>query len=154
SSFGVGERVLARHEGEARLASRYAFNVTALTRSLSGVYQGLALLALVAGIWLVSGQSSNELSSLGAVIVLLLRALNYGQSFQMAQHNVNENLPFVDQVRQQIDAYHAEERRAGATPLPTMSGLSFDGVTFSHGEGPPALHDVSFEISAGEAIGV
>jgi ATP-binding cassette, subfamily B, bacterial len=153
TTTGTQQPMLRRIGQRSAEASRRYFNQIAITRSLSGTYQSVALLALVLALWFVSGRDVGDVTSLGAMIVILIRALSYSQAFQSAQHSVNEQLPFAQGIQEQVKSYRAVERRAGDRHFDSLVSLQLDHVSFAYGD-EPVLVDLDVSIDAGEAIGV
>ena len=90
--FGVqGEaasRVDALIEENESAARRLAF----IRGMVPAIYNGLAYLALVGAIGVVAAVGGVSLASVGAVILIMLRSLSYGQAMQTSITSVNAAL--------------------------------------------------------------
>ena len=107
--FGVQRqterRVSALLEQNAVSGRRLAF----LSGLVPAVYTGLAYLALVAGLAMVSAIDSANLTAVSAVMLIMLRSLSYGQSLQTSSATIQSSLPFLESLGQELARY---ERRA------------------------------------------
>lgn len=156
-AFGQGKTYGARLAEKARALSDNTFwvlSITLLTRGMSdlGIALGAAL-ALVLGAWRVM---NGEMSVETLLIVLMagteifrplrdLRSvLHKGMLGQSAAHNVHALMDA------QTDLPHAGSEPAKAL-APT---LAFEAVSFSYPGGRMAHNGLSFEVRAGERVGV
>lgn len=151
--FGVGDRLLSRLR-ELTLAIRRRYLTTIFLGSLApGIYYGLVLLLLVSGLAILTATASGRAVSLGAAVLLLVRAANYGQMVQGQYQSWKQQAPFLAQLFASEQRYRLSREVRGCTSLSRVPAIAFDGVSYTYGRGP-ALQDVSFEVEAGEAIGV
>jgi ATP-binding cassette subfamily B protein len=153
--FGVGA---AQREQAADLATAVEssfYRTQLLSRLVPGVYQStiyLLVLAALAGIYTTTG--GTQIASLGAVVLLLVRAGTYGQQAQSAYQSLRQTLPYLDRLRQAEERYAASTPAPGELPLEEVRILTFEKVCFAYEPGQPALSDVDFAIAGGEAIGI
>lgn len=134
---------------------RSAFFRTMLTARLIGsVYQSLVILLLVAGLALLYMIRVGDLAALGAVVLMLVRVSAYGQQIQSANHLLIQTLPYVTRMNDTVTRYRASAPIEGDQPLGHIRGIAFDHVDFAYVPGRPVLHDVCFELEAGEAVGI
>jgi ABC-type multidrug transport system fused ATPase/permease subunit len=152
--FGTGPGAFAKtaqlHHEQAREYQRSRF-LLLLTPHL---YQGAALLVLIAGIGLVSVTSSSSVTGIGAVVLLLLRAFGYGQQVQSSYQHLNDTVPFIDRIRRQRDLYLANPADVGRRPLTRIGQLRLDRVGYEYLPGHPVLREVTVTIEPGQAIGI
>jgi ABC-type multidrug transport system fused ATPase/permease subunit len=87
-------------------------------------------------------------------MLLLLRALTYGQQTQNLFQTLNDLLPSLDHVGHRIDLYLASPSPTGTTPVPSIKRLELDRVDYEYLPGRPVISGVSGTIEAGEAIGI
>lgn len=125
-----------------------------LIRLAPGIYQsaiflfvGIALLALYA-----SGTS--QVASLGAVVLLLVRASSYGQAAQSAYQGVRQAAPYLERVRETQRRYLENSAARGERALSQVKCIAFRAVSFSYEQARPVLDDISFDVAAGETIGI
>ncbi|MGH9209398.1 MAG: ABC transporter ATP-binding protein [Acidimicrobiales bacterium] len=152
--FGTGDEALAKIEPlNARQARNYRRSRTLLLMAPQ-VYQTSGLLVLIAGIGVVSLTSTSGLAGIGAVVLLLLRALSYGQQDQTAYQSLNEAVPYLDQIREQRNRYRARPATGGHRQVTSIGGLELDRIGYEYLPGRPVLHEVSGTIEPGEAVGI
>jgi ABC-type multidrug transport system fused ATPase/permease subunit len=152
--FGVGPQVMGRletvHNEQADLIQRVRFlNLLGPT-----LYQATALLMLIAGVGIVATVTRSSIAAIGAVMLLLLRALTYGQQTQSLFMNLNDMSSSLDHVAHQIDLYQASPTTSGDVPVPEIRRLELDHIDYEYLPDRPVLHGVSGTIEPGEAIGI
>jgi ATP-binding cassette subfamily B protein len=125
-----------------------------VARLVPGVYQSLIFLVIVVGLAVLYASDTGEVASLGAVVLLLVRAGTYGQQLQSSYQLVQQSLPFVERLQEAEGRYAESSRPAGSRSMPVVQTLRFDRVSFGYRAGRPVLSGVSFEVHGGEAVGV
>lgn len=125
-----------------------------LTNLIPGAYQGAGMILILVGLIVVSDVGGSQLASLSAVILILVRALTYSQVLQQTYNNMKDVSPYVDLVSERRETYRRHVLPTGGQSLGEITSVSFDTVSFSYTPGHPVLRDISFTISAGEAIGI
>jgi len=130
----------------------YRSSVTA--RAVGSLYQSAVYLIIVGGIGGLYLAHAGNLASLGAVVLILVRASSYGQQIQGANHQLIQSAPYLDRLYSALDRYKKSADVDSGRPLPAVETLAFDKVTFSYREGTTVLHDVSFQVHTGEIVGV
>jgi ABC-type multidrug transport system fused ATPase/permease subunit len=123
-------------------------------RTILNVYQSLILLLIVCGLTGLYLLGTTHIASLGAVVLMLVRASTYGQQFQGANHFVQQSLPYLDRLDDALKRYRSSTPRDDGRHLDRIKELSFDQVDFAYRPGRPALHRVSLGVEAGEAVGI
>jgi ATP-binding cassette, subfamily B, bacterial len=125
-----------------------------LSKALPATYQSLALLLLMVALLAVYLLGATGIASLGAVVLLLVRSLSYGQQIQASTANLDELIPFMHRLGDAIDYYESSPRRSGEREVPAIHVLGLDDVRFSYVGGLEILHGISFEVATGEAVGI
>jgi ABC-type multidrug transport system fused ATPase/permease subunit len=152
--FGVGKAQQEELEGLVANARRLFFRTQMVGRLIPGLYQGLIYLTVVAGLAAIAATGGGQIASLGAVVLLLVRAGTYGQQIQGSYQLARQAFPFVARLRDAIDRYEADRPPSGARPLPLIETLSFSQVSFAYRPEQPVLTGVDFELPQREAIGI
>ena len=153
-SFGVSEQVknkidqLIFNEGEAQR------KVRSTSTSIGPAYVSLAYLAVVIAVLLVALLGTGQLGSAGAVMVIMLRTLGYGQQLQNGSVSISLIQPFIDLIEKTIVTYQDSSQENGAFQIQKIGSLQFDKVSFCYSPDTPILNGISFDIKQGEAIGV
>jgi ABC-type multidrug transport system fused ATPase/permease subunit len=152
--FGVAA---AQRERIDRLVAEIrhpAFRTMLLARLVPGIYQSLIYLFVVAGLAVLYFGGAGQVGSLGAVVLVLVRASSYGQQAQGAHQSLHQTLPYLDRVQEAQRRYVASIEPEGTRPLQAVRTLAFEDVEFAYREGSPVLRGISFEVRGGEAIGI
>ena len=111
----------------------------------------LALIAALGGIWLI-GEA--DLAAIGAVTLLMFRAIRYGQAVQLKLTEVTANLPFLRQLDRELDRYRSARVIDRGGVIGHVGALRLDGVSFEYQDGLPVLRDVDAVIEPCEVIGL
>jgi ATP-binding cassette subfamily B protein len=147
----AAEHRLMQRIDEARDSNRRLYFATG---SLSTVYSALAYLALVAALFAVAQSDSAELTSMGAVMLVMLRSLSYGQALQTGYLSVVGSAPAIEELTEHIETLERGRRHDGGRPVGKIRTLELDRVSFSYDGGSDVLHDVSFRLEPSEIIGI
>jgi ABC-type multidrug transport system fused ATPase/permease subunit len=130
------------------------FRTQLLSMGVPALHQGLALVLVITGLSVLYALGGENLGALGAIVLILVRALSYGQQLQSVYQRLNDVSPFLDRIFKEVARYDGSEQRSGTEPVPPSSDLSFDRVAFAYDSRQGVLHDVSFRVEAGETIGI
>jgi ATP-binding cassette subfamily B protein len=152
--FGVAD---AQHEriGTFIEVSRDRFYRSQLILKLvPNSYQSLIYLILILTLLVIGHPSAASAGHLGAVVLLLSRAAQSGQSVQAAYQGLQQSLPFIDRLENAFRRYTDSTPVDGGRELESVRKLAFADVSFSYNPGRPVLEHVSFEVEEGEAIGI
>lgn len=152
--YGVVEEILdvifARHDRQARHYERSRF----LGLISPQLYQGLGLLLLVAGTGVLNWRGGAGLEDVGPVVLLLLRSLSYGQATQGHFHNLNDLVPYLDQLITEMERYRDSAEPEPTGHLVTVGDITFADIGFSYVPDRPVLEHVDAVIARGEMVGV
>jgi ATP-binding cassette, subfamily B, bacterial len=125
-----------------------------LAGMLPAIYQATALLVLVGSVGLVHASGTTQLGSLGAVVLIGVRSLSYGQTLQSSYQALHIGAPYVETLLTEQDRYAAAAARFGDRPLDRIDVVTFDDVSFTYDGKVAALDGVSFQAERGEIIGI
>ncbi len=130
------------------------YRTQVIAKIVPGLYQGLIYVVLIVALAALHASGTVHAGSLGAVVLLLVRAAQSGQTVQAAYQGLQQSLPFTERL-DKAERRYAESRPVdGTRPLPRVQTLGFESVSFAYNPGRPVLTDVSFAVDAGEAIGI
>jgi ABC-type multidrug transport system fused ATPase/permease subunit len=152
--FGVGDAQRERVGGLIDALWRPVFQGQMLAGLVPSIYQSLVYLFVIAALAILYTTDSGHIASLGAVVLLLVRASSYGQQAQTAYQAVSQALPYLERVQEIQQRYATDLPSAGTEPLEWVRTLAFENVSFAYESGRPVLHGVSFEVNARETIGI
>lgn len=144
------QRVARRIEEARRLSTRLNF-AAGLT---SPLYASVAYLALVAALAAVAASNSASLTSLGAVMLIMLRSLGYGQALQSAYTTVTASHPAMLELRTTLERLEDGRRHDGELPVGAVGDLRAESVSFSYTPGQEVLRDLTFTVGTKEIVGV
>jgi ATP-binding cassette, subfamily B, bacterial len=125
-----------------------------LIKLISNLYQGLIYLILVGALFAIYEIGKGHAASLGAVVLILVRASSSGQSVQAAYQGLVQSLPFVERTQEAERRYRESGVREGSRPLEGIGSVVFEGVGYAYRPGRPVLSDIGFAIDGGEVVGV
>jgi ATP-binding cassette subfamily B protein len=152
--FGVAEAQRRRVGAFIDRNSELLFRTQLAIRLVPSAYQGAVYLLLVGGLAAIYGVDKTGLASLGAVVLLLVRAGTYGNLTQNAYQVVRQTLPFAERIRAAREAYAGGAMSQGSLPFAKLERLSFRDVSYAYPGGDRVLDHVSFDVDRGETIGV
>jgi ATP-binding cassette subfamily B protein len=152
--FGVAVAQRNRMNRLVAAAQDLFFRTQFIVRLVPNVYQGLVYLVLVGGLAVLYKVGSGHVASLGAVVLLLVRAGLYGQQIQGSYTVVRQALPFVERLDEADQRYAASRRISGQSSMSKVQTLTFENVSFAYQPGRPVLSDINFEAHGSEAVGV
>ena len=99
-------------------------------------------------------EGSGHAGSLSAVVLLVVRAGGNGQQIQSSYQGLRQSLPFIERLQDTAQRFQRSRDCYGTTPLPVVHTLGLDNVSFAYRAAQPVLRNVSFQVQAGEAIGI
>jgi ATP-binding cassette subfamily B protein len=152
--FGVAAAQRSRLRELIDRARHLYFRTQFTVRLVPNLYQSGVYLLLIGGLALIYAFDRGGLASLGAVVLLLVRAGTYGNQAQGAYQAVRQMVPFIERVQIAVDEYESAARPDGAEPFQALESLSFRNVSYSYGERSEVLSDFTFDVQAGETIGI
>jgi ATP-binding cassette subfamily B protein len=152
--FGVAEPQRKRIAGLIDRNNALLFRTQLALRLVPSGYQSAVYLLLVGGLAVIYVVDKNGLASLGAVVLLLVRAGTYGNLTQNAYQVVRQSLPFADRVHAAQERYAEKVTSEGLRAFESLERVSFRNVSFAYPGGKPVLSGLSFDIERGETIGI
>lgn len=120
----------------------------------SPLYTGLAYLALLGSLGVVAASSSTNLNDLGAVMLIMLRSLGYGQAVQNTYLRIIQHIPPMQDYYAKLAIFHRTKEIDGHQRVERIGSLRAVDVCFEYRTNSPVLHDVSFEVEPNEIVGV
>jgi ATP-binding cassette, subfamily B, bacterial len=130
------------------------FRAQIVGRLVPNLYQSLIYLVLMVGLFGLSETGRGRAGSLGAVVLLLLRASQNGQAVQASYQSLQQSLPFIERLQATEERYASSISPDGERALPEIDSLAFEDVGFAYNPGRPVLTDIGFSVQSGEVIGI
>lgn len=153
-TFGVRDRFSDTIKKLVTVEARTRRRADVLQGALPYVYTSLAFGALLLGLAVASLVGVGELSAIGAVMLVMLRSLSYGQQLQTSSGYLMRALPFLDVLDTTLATYRRQKAVGGDVIIDSIGPLQAKDVTFAYTSDRPALTEVSFCIQPGEIVGV
>lgn len=149
------QSAVERHLREEATETSHQNERLAFLRTLNpGAYSALAFVAILGALWAASSVKVVALTSVGPVMLVMLRSLSYGQALQMSGGALQSTFPFVEALDREMEHLAAHQVVDGGQPIGVLGPLSFEAVSYSYGDGAPVLHQLDFTVEPGEIVGV
>jgi ABC-type multidrug transport system fused ATPase/permease subunit len=153
--FGVGNVQLKQIDSLSAREREQFFQTQLLGRLVGGGYQSLVLLLLIGGLGILEATgTAGHLASLGAVVLLLVRASNFGQIVQTNYHLMQQSMPYLEGLLEAEDRYLNSHPVLGSRALDVIPSLAFHDVTYSYSPDRLVLQRLTFSIEPSEVIGI
>jgi ABC-type multidrug transport system fused ATPase/permease subunit len=152
--FNAGGAVRARMDDAVEKHARAALSSRFLGGLLPNFYQTSALVLVIAALFIADALKPDDLASLGAVLLVVVRALSQGQLLQSVYQYLHESAPYVETLDREASRYRAAGLVEGGQPVARIDSLAFEHVWFEYDRGVPVLRDVSFRAARGDIIGI
>ena len=152
--FGDGGSQRKRVGGFIARTQDLFFKTQVLAALPTTMYQSLVYLIIVAGLAVLNAAHVGHIASLGAVVLVLIRAGTYGQQAQGAYQYVRQALPYVERLADIQLRYERSVPPTGNRRLDKVRSVGFEAVSFEYEPGRRVLSGISFEVTGGEPIGI
>lgn len=152
--FHVQEPAIDRLADQIEVNRRTNRRLAFLQQSIPTTYGSMSYLALISGLAVVAAIGSTDLTSVGAVTLIMFRAVRYGQMLQVNTTTVNANVPFLDALDDELRRYRSARVIDHGEPVGEVGTMRLADVSFAYDEGPPVLHHIEATIGINEIIGV
>jgi len=153
-TFGVQDSFIRRIDELTEETTQTQRRVQSLTGVLAPVYMTLAYASVLVGVAVLAALDFGRLEAIGAVMLLMLRSLSYGQQLATAAGSLASQGPAIERLRRAVDLYMNDPASTGQAIPGGVAPVVARDVVFSYARHQPALEHVSFSIGAGEVIGV
>jgi ABC-type multidrug transport system fused ATPase/permease subunit len=119
------------------------------------LYQYGALGVVLAAIgMLLAVNASGNVAAAAPVILLMVRALTYAKQMQVSIQTGNEMSPYVDAMDEEIAQLLAHPTPGGSATPAGLGRVEVEAVSFAYPNHAEVLHDLSFVLESGQAVGV
>jgi ABC-type multidrug transport system fused ATPase/permease subunit len=152
--FGVGQEVLGRVRVRVDAASREAQRSQYAALLTPALYQGMALLLVVGAVAVVYAVGFTQLASLGAIVLIMVRSLSYGQQLQLNYQSMHAAAPYFEKLQAEEARYRLAALTEGGDPIEFIRRVEFRDVSYEYMPGRPVLRQLSFEIEPREIVGI
>jgi ATP-binding cassette, subfamily B, bacterial len=152
--FGAGAALRRRIDRRIAAARRLLFQTQLLGRIGSNLSETFIYLLLVCGLLILNATGDKQDASLGAVVLILVRASSSAQNIQSAYQSLIQALPFIELTQETERRYREGQLHAGTHLLPHVTSVAFNGVGYAYRAGRPVLSDIHFNVEEGEVVGI
>jgi ABC-type multidrug transport system fused ATPase/permease subunit len=133
--FGASPAYRGIFYGQLRAVQRPFQHTRFMSQAVPALYQSTALLILVLALLVVSLSGTQSVTTLGAVVLMLVRAVTYGQRVQTSLTTIDEKVPFMLHLADAIERYEDNAEIPGETALESIEELEFRDVSFEYSPG-------------------
>lgn len=113
------------------------------------LYQGFGLLLVVSALAVAFSVSELDVTTLGAVALLFLRSLGYGQQLNIAQQSFAQTVPFVDRLDAELQGLDRAREDFGDDALHRVDVIGLRSVSYRYpgsDEAQAAISHVDLEL--------
>lgn len=122
--------------------------------SVSPTYVSLAYGTVIGALAIVASLGSDKMQSSGAVMLVMLRTLSYGQTLQQGSVYLAQILPFLNRIESTIDEFESNRATSGSQQIAGVGSLDLRDVCFSYEPGRPVLQNISCHLPQGMSYGI
>lgn len=151
--FRTGDGLRGRLMASNRSALEAKRKAGMVSASVVPAYQAIGL-TLAITILAVATTQEVDVAVLGAVVILLIRSMSYGQALQAVLQKSAEYQPAIEIFENWKKTYSEAAVAYGDLPIQRVEHVSLKNIVYHYEEDSPALSDVSLDLRAGEQIGL
>ena len=152
--FGVRRAFLSRIDALTDATTEQQRQVQVLYGALAPTYTFFAYGAVIVGVAALSLVDVADLTTVGAVALLMLRSLTYGQQLIAMHGTVVSALPSFQEVDDTVRRYESMQASSGKRQPSAALPMVLDSVGFSYDDRSDTLAGVDLTLGAGEILGV
>jgi ABC-type multidrug transport system fused ATPase/permease subunit len=152
--FGVEDRVADRLDELAAESRRRQLRQNLVSRVIPVLYQTVALVAILGALAIADAADLQNVGSLGAIVLIMIRAMSYAQGVQGGVQDLHGFAPYLLTLRDEEARYRAAAADRSGDPIGRIERLEFRDVSFEYVPGRPVLKHVSFDVAPCEVIGI
>ena len=153
-AYGVSTAIATRLDQATKREIAPLYRSQLISRMVAVLYTSAVVLILLGALLGLDTFLDRPLASIGAIVVVLIRALNQTNGIQNAYHSLSEFAPFIDRLEVERERFRASVPPSGTVELDRIGVVEFDHVSYSYTGERNALSDLSFRVEPGEAIGL
>ncbi|MFV2103507.1 ATP-binding cassette domain-containing protein [Micromonospora sp. LOL_024] len=152
---GVHEIVPRRARGPIEKAARLTARVRFESRIVPTLSRDLTILGAGMALAIVSQTSVIAIGSVGAIVLLMVRAVGLGQQISTAVQGVSDRQASLDRINAAIGRYRRAAPTTTGRPAPRLDVVQFEDVWFTYPSAPePTLTGIELTLRPGEVVGL
>jgi ABC-type multidrug transport system fused ATPase/permease subunit len=125
-----------------------------ISNAVSPAYMSLAYAAVIGALALLSVLGTTSMQSSGAVIIVMLRTLSYGQALQQGSSSLAQVFPFLNRIESTVKEFETNRATSGKQMINHVGSIEFTNVSFSYVPSRTVVQDVSCQLLAGNSYGI
>jgi ATP-binding cassette subfamily B protein len=118
------------------------------------IFETAALLLVISGFSALYVLNLGNSTRFVALLLVLLRASQYGRSVQSVYHQMRSSLPYLDLIDDREAELLAATPPSGSVVIERLELISLRDVSYSYDAEHDALAQVSLSVTAGDTLGV
>ena len=122
--------------------------------SVSPIYISLAYGAVIGALVIVASLGTDKMQSSGAVMLVMLRTLSYGQALQQGSVYLAQIFPFLNRIELTVNEFESNRATSGTQKITKIGSINFSNVSFSYVTGRAVVQDISCQLLAGHSYGI
>lgn len=153
-TFGVTNAMVDRVDEVIEDVTLSMRRVQWLSGTLAPIYTFAAYAAVLTGVTGLYFTDSANMGVLGAVMLLMLRSLSYGQQLVTVTGQLAAAGPSIDQLDTAVGTYQSNPAPTGTLQPAATTPIALKDVSFGYNADRVVLADVELTIADGELLGV
>ncbi|MDG2351291.1 MAG: ABC transporter ATP-binding protein [Acidimicrobiales bacterium] len=153
-SSDVTKVVRAKIDKEIKKETRARRKMEFFLQTISPIYISGAYGFLTFGLWIVSKGSLENLDKFGAVTLLMLRSLTYGQTVYFFFAMKRSLTGVFENLNAAMTTLNSEKEETIGADINDFSKIKIVDLDFSYPDGHEVFKTISLEISSGEIVGL
>lgn len=153
-AFGVSGEVANKLQRATAVELKPLFRSQLIARMISATYTSAAILILLVALLLMDMFLQRPMASIGAIVVVLVRALTQLSSIQSTYHAISEHAPYLERLLEEQDYLESCRQPSGMVSIDRIGSVEFSDVSYRYGDEQWAIEDFSFSVGTRESVGV
>ncbi len=121
---------------------------------VSPIYMTLAYGAILIALLALNSVGAEDINEVGAVMLIMMRSLGYGQQFQNGLTAIGQYTPYAERILGTTASFSADRSTNGSMSPESVTRVDFDRVAFSYPGRDHGLTDATFSIVSGQTVGI
>lgn len=151
--LGSGKAVAAQLDHQLRLQKAAARRQKTLQAMTPQIYTGIGYFAILGGIAVASQMELADVAVLGAIVLMMIRSLGYGHSFQGTTQAVAASEPFAREMLEIVAELEHRSPRYGPVSKGVVERIELRDVSLGY-QAKTVASGIDLRIKSGESIGI
>jgi len=152
-AYGVENQVDEKVRDQIHAVERLTHRMRFLGRLTSAGYRVGTYAMTLGMLAVINAIDASNLAALTGSLLMLLRALSYGQAAQSTYQQVSELAPVLEQLAEEEARFVRSAEAGGGTRPPSgITDIVLRDVWFEYGADEPVLHGIDLDIGRGDFL--